>query len=73
MNVIKNQVNYGLIKEDNFIINIKVMQKWIDNNDILMYSTNNEGKPVIAEKFIKKSSTRIYKKMTANDSKSYLV
>ena len=48
------------------------MQKWIDNNDILMYSTNNEGKPVIAEKFIKKSSTRIYKKMTANDSKSYL-
>ena len=35
------------------------MQKWIDNNDILMYSTNNEGKSVIAEKFIKKSSTRI--------------
>ena len=48
------------------------MQKWIDNNDILMYSTNNESKSVIAEKFIKKSSTRIYKKMTANDSKSYL-
>ena len=37
-----------------------------------MYSTNNEGKSVIAETFIKKSGTRIYKKMTANDSKSYL-
>ena len=72
MNLIKNQVSYELIKEYNFILSIKLMQKWIDNNDILMYSTNNEGKSVIAEKFIKKSSTRIYKKMTANDSKSYL-
>ena len=50
MNLIKNQGSYGLIKEDNFIINIKLMQKWIDNNDILMCFTNNEGKPVIAEK-----------------------
>ena len=37
-----------------------------------MYSTNNDGKSVIAERFIKTLKTRIYKKKTANDSKSYL-
>ena len=31
----------------------KFMQEWLDNNDILMYSTENEGKSVIAERFIK--------------------
>ena len=29
------------------------MQEWLDNNDILMYSTHNEGKSVIVERFIK--------------------
>ena len=29
------------------------MQEWLDNNDILMSSTHNEGKSVIAERFIK--------------------
>ena len=28
----------------------KLMQEWLDNNDILMYSTHNEGKSVIAER-----------------------
>ena len=27
------------------------MQKWLDDNDILMYSTHNEGKSVVAERF----------------------
>ena len=45
----------------------KIMQEWLDNNDILMYSTHNEGKSVIAERFIK-----MLKAMTANDSKCYL-
>ena len=31
----------------------KLMQEWLDNNDILLYSTHNEGKSVIAERFIK--------------------
>ena len=31
----------------------KLMQEWLDNNDIVMYSTHNEGKSVIAERFIK--------------------
>ena len=40
------------------------MQEWLDNNDILMYSTHNEGKSVIAERFIKTLKAKIYKKMT---------
>ena len=44
------------------------MQEWLTNNDILMYSTHNEGKSVIGERFIKTLKT----KMTANDSKFYL-
>ena len=48
------------------------MQKWLGNNNILMYSKHNEGKSVIAERFTKTLKTKICKKMTANDSKSYL-
>ena len=29
------------------------MEEWLDNNHILMYSSHNAGKPVIAERFIK--------------------
>ena len=31
------------------------VQKWLDDNGILMYSTHNEGKSVAAERFIKNS------------------
>ena len=50
----------------------KLMQEWLNNNDILMYSTHNEGKSVIAERFIKTLKSTIYKKRTANDNKSHL-
>ena len=30
------------------------MQKWLDNNIILMYSTHNEGKSVAAKNFIRR-------------------
>ena len=48
------------------------MQKRLDNNDILIYATHNEGKSVIAETSIKTLKAKIYKKITSNDSKSYL-
>ena len=41
------------------------MQEWLDNNDTLMYSTLNEGKSVITERFIKTFKAKIYLK---NDS-----
>ena len=31
----------------------KVTQEWLDNNDILMHFTHNEGKLVITERIIK--------------------
>ena len=37
-----------------------------------MYSTHNEGKTVVAERFIRTLNVKIYKKKTANHSKFYL-
>ena len=34
------------------------MEKWLDDNDILMYSTHNEGKSVVAEMFFKRNCSR---------------
>ena len=42
----------------------KLMQEWLDNNDVLMYSIHNESKSVIAERFIETLKSKIYKKMT---------
>ena len=40
-------------------------KKWLKDNDIEMYSIHNEGKSVIAERFIRTLKTRIYKYMTS--------
>ena len=42
-----------------------VFKKWLSNNDIIMYSTYNEGKSVVAERFIRTLKNRLYKYMTA--------
>ena len=34
-----------------------------------MYSTNNEGKPVVAERFIRALKNKIFKQMTAISNK----
>ena len=39
------------------------MQKWLDDNDISIYSTHNESKSVVAERFIKTLKSKIYKKL----------
>ena len=49
------------------------MQEWLGNNNIVMHSTHIEGKSVIVESFIKILKAKSYKKMTANNSKYYLV
>ena len=38
-----------------------------------MYSTHNGGKLLIAERFIKALKSKICKKKTVNDNKSYLL
>ena len=64
MNLIVNQINYGMIDQGREFYN-KFMQECLKNNDILMYSTHNEVKSVIAERFIKTLKAKIYK---INDS-----
>ena len=41
-----------------------VFKKWLKDNDISIYSTYNEGKSVVAEKFIRTLKNKIYKHMT---------
>ena len=48
------------------------MQTWLADNDILMYLTYNEGKPVVTERFTRILKRKIYKKMTTRNSCSYL-
>ena len=49
----------------------KLIQEWLDKNGILMYSTHNEGKSVIDERFIKILRLQSVKIITADDNKSY--
>ena len=39
-------------------------KKCLRDNDIVMYSTHNEGKSVVAERFIRTLKGKIYKYMT---------
>ena len=40
-------------------------KKWLKDNDIEIYSINNEGKSVVAERFIRNLKTKIYKYVTS--------
>ena len=39
-------------------------KKWLQDNDIAMYTTHNEKKSVVAERFIRTLKNKIYKYMT---------
>ena len=39
----------------------RVLKKWLSDNDIIMYSTFNEGKSVVAERFIITLKNKLYK------------
>ena len=59
MNLTINQINPEFYN--------KLMPEWLENNDIFIFLTYNEGKSVITERFIRTLKAKIYKKMTAND------
>ena len=40
-------------------------KKWLKDNDIAIYSTHNEGKSVVAERFIRTLKYKIYNHMTS--------
>ena len=47
-------------------------KKWLKDNDIEMYSIYNEGKSVVAERFIRTLKNKIYKYMTAISKNVYI-
>ena len=47
-------------------------KKWLKDDDIEMYSMHNEGKSVVAERFIRTLKTTIYKHMTSISNSVYI-
>ena len=48
------------------------MKSWLQDNDIEMYSTHNEGKSIVAEKFIRTIKKKFYKYMTSVSKNLYI-
>ena len=48
------------------------LNKWLRDNDIVMYSTHNEGKSVVAERFIRTLKSNIFKYMTSISKNVYV-
>ena len=48
------------------------MKSWLEKSDIEMYSTHNEGKSVVAERFIRTLKNKIYKYMTSVSKNVYI-
>ena len=51
----------------------RVFKKWLSDNDIIMYSSYNEGKSVVDERFIRTLKNKLYKHMTATGKNVYYV
>ena len=49
----------------------RVFKKWLSDNDIIKYTTYNEGKSVVAERFIRTLKNKLYKHMTATGKNVY--
>ena len=48
-----------------------VFKRWLSRNNIIMYSTYNEGKSVVAERFIRTLKNKLYKHMMATGKNIY--
>ena len=48
------------------------MKSWLEKNDIEIYSAHNEGKSVVAERFIRTLKNKIYKYMTSMSKNMYI-
>ena len=47
-------------------------KKWLRDNDIVMYSSHNEGKSVVAERFVRTLKSKIYKSTTSISKNVYI-
>ena len=62
-NLTKRTIAYKILKN---------LKKWLRDNDIVIYSTHNEGKSVVAERFIRTLKSKIYKYMTSISKNVYI-
>ena len=51
---------------------IALLKKWIKDNNIEMYLIHNEGKSVVAQRFIRTLKNKIYKYMTSISKNVYI-
>ena len=58
MNLNLNQNKFWVDQGREFYNNL--MQKWLDNNDVLMYLTSNKAGSVLAERLIRTLKGKIY-------------
>ena len=70
LNNSKRKPNKIWVDQDSEFYN-KFLKKWLKDNNIEMYSTNNEGKFVAAERFIKTLKNKIYIHKTAISKNVY--
>ena len=48
-----------------------VFKRWLSRNNVIMHSTYNEGKSVVAERFIRTLKNKLYKHVTATGKNVY--
>ena len=48
------------------------MKLWLEKNSVELYSTHNEGKSAVAERFIRTLKNKIYKYMTSISKYVYI-
>ena len=48
------------------------MKSWLEKNNIEMYSAHNQGKSVVAERFIRTLKNKIYKYTTSFSKSVYI-
>ena len=66
----KHKRNKILVAEGGAFYN-KFFKRFLKTNNIEMYSTYNEGKSVVAGRFIRTLKNKIFKPMTAVSKKNY--
>ena len=74
--ICKNQIKYVLKPNTIWVDQVgefynNVFEKRLSENGINMYSTHNEGKSVVAERFIRTLKNKLYKHITATGKNVY--
>ena len=62
-NIVKNAIENKIWVDKGSEFYNSNLKKWLKDNNIEMYSTRNEEKPVVAERFIRTLENKIYKYM----------